>query len=126
MPELTYSSLRLIQDKPLVWLAGEVKTPPFSPSGRIEAGDLLRQLQQGERLRMPQSRPMPSIGPGCHELRVRDVGHNWRIIYRVEFDAIVIAEVFDKNTRRTPRGIVEVCRRRLRAYDEAIREGIRI
>ena len=75
---------------------------------------------------MPQSRPMPSIGPGCHELRVRDVGHNWRIIYRVEFDAIVIAEVFDKNTRRTPRGIVEVCRRRLRAYDEAIREGIRI
>ena len=31
-------------DKPLVWLKGEVKTPPFSNQARLEAGLLLRQL----------------------------------------------------------------------------------
>src|SRR4051794_12960356 len=53
--------------KPLVWLAGEIKTPPFSVEARIEAGELLRRLQDGELLRMPHSRPMPSIGPRRHE-----------------------------------------------------------
>jgi hypothetical protein len=38
-------------EKPLVWLHGEVKTPPFSSAARIEAGYLLRQLQMGERLK---------------------------------------------------------------------------
>jgi hypothetical protein len=59
-------------DKPLVWLRGEVKTPPFSVAARLEAGTLLRRLQGGERLSMPHSRPMPSIGSRCHELRIVD------------------------------------------------------
>ena len=37
-------------DKPLVWLRGEVKTPPFSPAARLEAGLLLPRLQRGEKL----------------------------------------------------------------------------
>ena len=49
-------------DKPLVWLRGEVKTPPFSAAARLEAGTLLRRLQGGEKLSMPHSRPMPVIG----------------------------------------------------------------
>jgi hypothetical protein len=44
------------QSKPLVWLHGEVKTPPFSQEARIEAGFLLRQLQEGEILGLPHSR----------------------------------------------------------------------
>ena len=55
-------------------LSGEVKTPPFSAAARVEAGFLLRTLQAGELLGMPQLRPMPSIGPGCHELRIPDAG----------------------------------------------------
>jgi phage-related protein len=66
---------------------------------------------------------MPDLGSGCHELRVRDSGHSWRVVYRVDRDAIVIAEVFDKKTQRTPREVLETCRRRLRAYDEAGRGG---
>lgn len=58
--------------KPLVWLHGEVKTPPFYQAARIEAGFLLRKLQDGETLSLPHSRPMPSIGPRCHELRIND------------------------------------------------------
>jgi len=106
------------EDRPLVWLEGEVKTPPFTAAARIEAGTLLRQLQQGENIGMPQSRPMPSIGPRCHELRVRDAGHHWRIIYRIDSDAIVIVDVFAKKTRTTPKAVVDRCKARLKAYDE--------
>jgi len=104
-------------DKPLVWLHGIVKSPPLSPAGRLAAGLLLRRLQRGEGLSMPDSRPMPSIGVRCHELRLRDVGGIWRIIYRVDEDAIVILDVFQKETTKTPPRVIEACRQRLRAYD---------
>jgi phage-related protein len=88
-----------LADKPLVWLEGEIKTPPFSQAARMEAGYLLRKLQQGETLEMPHSRPMPSIGSRCHELRINDERTSWRIIYRIDSDAIVILEVFSKKSR---------------------------
>jgi phage-related protein len=103
--------------KPLVWLHGEVKMPPFGVAARIEAGFLLRQLQQGENLGLPHSRPMPSIGSHCHELRVRDQDKIWRIVYRIDDDAIVIVEVFSKTTRTTPKAVIEVCQKRLAQYD---------
>ena len=106
------------KDKVVVWLHGAVKTPPFSPSARIEAGFLLRKLQQGEKLSMPQSRPMPVIGKGCHELRLVDENVTWRIIYRIDSDAIIILEVFDKKTSKTPKGVIDTCKSRLRLYDE--------
>ena len=106
-------------DKPLVWLHGEIKTPPFSRAARLEAGYLLRRLQKGEVLGMPHSRPMPLVGPRCQELRVHDVGADWRIVYRLDPDAIVILEVFTKKTRATPKTVIDVCRRRLREYDRA-------
>jgi phage-related protein len=106
------------KDKPLVWLSGEVKTPPFSPAARVEAGYLLRLLQAGSILPMPHSRPMPSIGPGCHELRVQDQSKTWRIIYRIDSDVIVIAEVFAKTTQATPKQVIAASQRRLRQYDQ--------
>lgn len=105
------------KDKPLVWLNGEIKTPPFSSQARIEAGYLLRRLQKGEKLSLPQSRPMPSIGARCHELRIDDENRTWRIVYRADNDAIVILHVFEKKTRKTPKDVVEHCKRRIRMYD---------
>ncbi|HUQ98478.1 MAG TPA: type II toxin-antitoxin system RelE/ParE family toxin [Gemmatimonadaceae bacterium] len=109
-------------DKPLVWLHGEIKTPPLSKAARIEAGVLLRRVQRGEKLSLPQSRPMPVIGPRCHELRIVDDKRTWRIIHRTDPDAIVIAEVFPKTTRTTPLQVIKNCKRRLRDYD-AISRG---
>ena len=106
-----------LADKPLVWLHGEIKTPPFSVEARIEAGVLLRRLQRGDRLSLPQSRPMPRLGPRCHELRIPDGGATWRIIYRTDPDAVIIAEVFSKKSQTTPGHVLETCARRLRAYD---------
>ena len=51
-----------LRAKPLVWLRGEVKTPPFGSDARVEAGVLLRRLQGGESLGLPHSRPMPVLG----------------------------------------------------------------
>ena len=107
-----------MDEKELVWLHGEVKTPPFSSAARIEAGSLLRRLQQGERLSMPQSRPMPPIGARCHELRVPDQDHTWRIIYRIDDDAILIGEVFAKKTQTTPQDVIDNSRRRFAIYDK--------
>lgn len=106
------------KDKPLVWLEGEIKSPPFSKAARIEAGFLLRLLQKGESLGLPQSRPMASIGSRCHELRINDRKVTWRIIYRMDSDAIVICEVFKKKTNKTPRNILDVCKQRLKTYDK--------
>jgi phage-related protein len=106
-------------DKPLAWLHGEVKTPPFSKAARIETGYLLRELQRGKGLSMPHSRPMPAIGARCHELRVIDKGNTWRLVYRVDPDAIVIAEVFAKKSAKTPAAVLDACRRRLKEYDDA-------
>src|SRR5437868_2330494 len=109
--------------KPLVRLSGEIKTPPFSTAARVEAGSLLRRLQEGESLGMPHSRPMPSIGPQCHELRVRDENRIWQVIYRLDPDAILIAGVFSKTTRATSKHDIEDCQKRLRVYDEAARRA---
>lgn len=110
-------------DKPLVWLKGEVKTPPFSAEARVEAGFLLRRLQKGESLGLPQSRPMPSTGSQCHELRVNDENQTWRIVYHVATDAVVILDVFSKKTATTPNEVLVNCKRRLAAYISAATGG---
>jgi phage-related protein len=107
-------------DKPLVWLRGEIKTPPFSATARIEAGFLLRRLQQRELLSLPQSRPMPAIGAQCHELRVNDADATWRIVYHIEPDAVVILDVFAKKTAATPKATIANCQRRLAAYRKVV------
>lgn len=103
-------------DKPLVWLHGEIRTPPFSLEARIEAGVLLRRLQRRESIGLPHSRPMPGIGKACHELRVQEANKTWRIVYHIDEDAIVVLEVFAKTTQETPKSVIAICKTRLRMY----------
>jgi len=110
-----------MDNKPLVILHGEIKSPPFSEAARKRAGFLLRRLQRHELLSLPESRPMPSIGPRCHELRINDPESRvtWRIIYRLDTDAVLIADVFAKKTQETPDDVIWRCKARLKNYDEA-------
>jgi phage-related protein len=121
MSEMTY--IRVMDRKPLAWLKGEVRTPPFSSDARLEAGFLLGLLQKGHKLKMPQSRPMPSIGKSCHELRVTDQDKIWRIIYRLDADAVVIGDVFCKKTESTPTTVIDNSKTRFKQYD-AVRRKI--
>lgn len=109
-------------DKPLVILHGEIKTPPLSAAARIVAGVALRRLQRGETLSMPLSRPMPSIGKRCAELRIVDETVVWRIMYRVDSDAVLIADVFAKKTQATPKAVIALCKKRFAAYDKVAKE----
>ncbi len=68
---------------------------------------------------MPESRPMPSFGMGCHELRIPDGDVEWRIAYRIDSDAIAVFDVFRKTTMRTPKRVIDRVRARIKRYDEA-------
>jgi len=108
-----------LKPKEVVLYNGELKSPPLSLNARIEAGQLLRRLQDGELRSMPLSRPMPVIGARCHELRVRDASKNWRIIYRIDSDEIVIVDVFNKTVAETPLSVIRNSMRRLADSDHA-------
>lgn len=109
-----------MNDKPLRWIHGEVKSPPMSLEARREIGFLLRELQEGVSLSMPHSRPMTVIGSRCQELRVNDRNKTWRVILRVDSDAILILEVFEKKTNKTPQAVIDACRQRTKRYEEAM------
>lgn len=109
-----------VSNKMLLLLSGGIKSPPFSEEARRKVGFLLRMLQRGELLSMPDSRPMPSIGQKCHELRVVDLEARvtWRIIYRLDLDLVVIAHIFAKKTQKTPDEILWRCKARFKRYDQ--------
>ena len=89
----------------------------MSQKARIETGYLLRLLQSGMNLSLPQSRPMPSIGARCHELRIRDENKIWRLFYRIDADAIVVVLWMEKKTAKTPDEVIDLCQQRLKYYD---------
>jgi len=63
---------------------------------------------------------MSSVAPGCAELKIRDgpARKTWRILYRVDDDAVVLAVIFAKTSRRTPQHVIETARERFKRYDE--------
>ncbi len=121
MSKLTYHSEWSEAEKPLVWLRREVKTPPLSSNARIKLGYRLRLLQRGVVLEMPHSRPLRLLGKSCYELRVRDAGVNWRLVYRIDEDAIVIAGLFKKTSRTATDRLIETSGERLALYDAAVK-----
>jgi phage-related protein len=62
---------------------------------------------------------MPSIGKRCHELRVIDAAVTWRLVYRIDPDAVIFGEIFAKKTRVTPKQVIDTCRARFKQYDQA-------
>ena len=114
MSRLTYDGMCEPRGQAPCLAPREIKSPPVGPSCMGRGGYLLRELQRGKSLGMPHSRPMPGIGPRCHELRVTDERGTWRIVYRVDPDAIVIVEVFAKRTNQTPQAVLEALSKRLK------------
>ena len=57
---------------------------------------------------------MPSIGKRCHELRVRDAGQSWRVIYRTDPDAVLVVSSFSKKTNKMPKAVIVQARKLLR------------
>ena len=86
---------------------------------RGDLADALAQLDAGETLSMPLSRPMPSMGPGVHELRLKDRTGGYRVIYAiVTAGSIYVVHGFKKTTRATPRRNIEIAMRRFKEVDK--------
>lgn len=101
----------------------EIQSPPFSLEARVKTGQLLRLLQNGEKVEQPLWEPMTkSIGPGCGELRVRDAKVWWRIVCYVDAECVVVLDVFHKQTNETPDNVKTRCKKRLRDFLDA-RQG---
>ncbi len=106
--------------KPLVWICNEVSSPPLSVRGLEKVATLLRRLQMGELLDRPDAHPMQnSIGKDCYELIFRDSNSSWRIIYRIDPDLILLLDMFQKTTQKTPKVVIKRCRGRLLTFDES-------
>ncbi len=106
--------------KKLILYKTEIKTPPLSAAARLEVGQLLRKLLDGESLSMPHSRPMPTIGARVHELRVNDENQTWRLIYRLDRDEVLVVDLFSKKTQQTALPDIRRSQGRLRAYDDSL------
>lgn len=98
--------------KPVVWLGDSLlRLREFPRDAMHEAGYQLERVQTG---REPKDwKPMPSIGPGVNELRVR-VGGAFRVLYVARSDeAIYVLHAFQKKSRRTARLDLALAKARL-------------
>ena len=87
----------------------------FPEEVRRKLGQVIFDLQKGEKLSMPLSRPMPSVAPGVEELRVKDRTGAYRAFYYTRLaDAILIFHAFEKKTAKTPLHEAALARRRLK------------
>src|SRR6266404_8253536 len=89
----------------------------FPESPRRRAGYELFMVQVG---REPADfKPMPSVGSGAREIRVRDEAGAFRVIYVARFeDAVYVLHAFQKKTRKTSRADLELARNRYRVARE--------
>jgi phage-related protein len=96
----------------------------FSKSAKMELGKYIFQLQHGQTLTMPASRPMPSIALGASELRVKDSAGIYRVFYYLKVKGkILIFHAFTKKTEKTPGNEISVAKERLKRLLEEVREN---
>ena len=99
--------------KPVVWLGDSLaEVRSFVPQARWRTGQELRRVQAGQ---LPMDwKPMPGIGPGVNELRVR-AGGAYRVLYLAKFaEAVYVLHAFEKKSRKTARLDIELARQRYR------------
>ena len=105
--------------KPVSWLGdSRDRLREFPDEARGVAGFELWEVQQGKE---PSDwKPMPSIGLGVNEIRVR-VGGAFRVIYVAKLErAVYVLHAFQKTTRKTGQADIELAAKRYKAIgDEA-------
>ena len=84
----------------------------FPGEAKRVAGYQLEKVQAG---REPADwKPMPSIGVGVNEIRVRE-GGAFRVIYVAKFsEAVYVLHAFQKKSRKTAKPDIELARKRFR------------
>jgi len=92
----------------------------FPVSARREAGHQIDRVQQG--YEPDDWKPMPTIGAGVLEIRIRDQAGAFRVIYLAKFvDAIYVLHCFKKSTQRTSKTDLDLAGRRFRDLTRELR-----
>ena len=87
----------------------------FPEEIRGDLADALARLDTGQTLALPLSRPMPSIGSGVHELRLKDRSGAYRVFYVLLGAGVVyVLHAFHKQMQATPKHTLVVVRKRLK------------
>ena len=100
--------------KPIAWVGdSRERLRAFPTDARRDAGYQLELVQGGS---SPKDwKPMPSIGMGVNEIRVRAEGA-FRVAYVAKFpEAVYVLHAFEKKSRKTPQGDIVVARSRFKA-----------
>jgi phage-related protein len=104
--------------KPIVFLGDSLRqVRAFPEDARRTVGHELRDVQFGDD---PSDwKPMPSVGPGVREIRIREASGAFRVIYVAQLEAaIYVLHAFQKKTQKTPQHDLDLARERLRAAME--------
>lgn len=90
----------------------------FPLAARREAGHQLDQVQHG--LEPDDWKPMPTLGAGVREIRIRDAAGAFRVIYVAKFaDAVYVLHCFQKKTQKTSKPDLDLAESR---YRELLKE----
>ena len=85
----------------------------FPASARRSAGYQLDRVQRG--LDPDDWKPMKAVGAGVREIRIRDRGGAFRVIYLATLpDRVVVLHAFQKKTQATAKRDIDLAARRLR------------
>lgn len=107
-------SVDIMNVKPVTWLGdSREQVRDFPNEARGAVGFELWEVQQGKE---PSDwKPMPTVGLGVNEIRVR-AGGAFRLIYVARFsEAVYVLHAFRKKSQKTARADIELARRRFRA-----------
>jgi phage-related protein len=86
----------------------------FPEEVRRELGKAIFDLQKGAILGMPLSKPIPSVGPGVDELRIRDRSGVFRVFYLSRrANSVLVFHAFQKKTQKTSEREIELGQKRL-------------
>lgn len=98
--------------KPVDWIGSSLDDVRGLPAGACrEIGYQLDRVQTGQ---PPNDfKPMPTVGPGVFEVRVRDAGRAFRSFYVARFEeAVYVLHVFEKKSQKTARADLDLGRTR--------------
>jgi phage-related protein len=105
--------------KPIRWVGNSKQDVlAFPATVRREAGYQLSKVQSGE---APDDwKPMPDIGTGVEEIRLRDDAGAYRVIYIARFsEAVYVLHAFRKKTQKTAVRDLDLARQRLKCLKSA-------
>ena len=100
--------------KPVQFLGDSLRyLRDFPVDARQDAGYQFDKVQRG--LQPDDFKPVPTIGKGVEEIRIRDDSEIYRVIYTARFaDAVFVLHAFEKKTQRTTQRDIEIAKARFR------------